>query len=156
MIAYPVCEGMELNSNGSVLENSRVVTVAGSENENLDNCGIEADIVEIDGMNDKERESEHENILHQLLPGEEVMDLNIVHQEKRKAEEDSGVEAKKQKGFDVKNVGEKTLIAVMSELTGVMNKNVKAVDRLEKLMVDTACVMAKLADSVTRLKWTIE
>ena len=84
------------------------------------------------------------------------MDLNIVPQEKRKAEEDSGVEAKKQKGFDVKDVGEKTLIAAMTELTGVMNKNVKAVDRLEKLMVDTACVMAKLADSVTRLKWTIE
>ena len=56
----------------------------------------------------------------------------------------------------MKDVGEKTLIAAMSELTEVMNKNVKAVDRLEKLMVDTACVMAKLADSVTRLKWTIE
>ena len=152
VIAYPVCEGVELNSN----EDSRVVTVAGSVNENLDDCGMEADIVGIDGMNDKAGESEHENILDQLLPGEEVMDLNIVPHEKRKAEEGSGVEAKKQKGFDVKDVGEKTLIAVMSELMGVMNKNVKAVDRLEKLMVDTACVMAKLADSVTRLKWTIE
>lgn len=91
MIAYPVCEGVELNSSGSILEDSRVVTVAGNDNENLDDCGIEADIVEIDGMNDKEGESEHENILNQLLPGEEVMDLNIVHQEKRKAEEDSGV-----------------------------------------------------------------
>ena len=49
VIAYPVCEGVELNSNGSILEDSRVVTVAGSDNENLHDCGIEADIVEIDG-----------------------------------------------------------------------------------------------------------
>ena len=89
VIANPVCEGVELNSNESILEDSRVVTVAGSDNENLHDCGIEADIVEIDGVNDKAGESEHENILDQLLPGEEVMDLNAVPQEKRKAEEDS-------------------------------------------------------------------
>ena len=146
MVAYPIDEGVELNSDGSAFEYSRVLTVPGICDENSDDCGIDVNKIETEQRNVKAGECENENVLDQLLEGEEVMNLNIP-QENRKAEDGGEVGAKKQKGFSVKDVGEKTVISLMSELAEVMDKNVKATDRFEKLMVDQTCVMSKLADS---------
>ena len=37
-----------------------------------------------------------------------------------------------------------------------MNKNVSQMKRMEKLMIDNSCMMAKVADTMTRLQWSIE
>ena len=63
---------------------------------------------------------------------------------------------KKLKDADVRDMSERTLVEVVGKLTEVIEKNNRAVRRMEDLTVDHTCVMAKVVDAMARLKRTIE
>ena len=92
--------------------------------------------------------------MQQLLPGDET-DLET-SKVIPKIEDSETPLTPVEREFDVKNVCEKNLIAVLGQLTEAVNRNTKAVSRMEKLYVDNACLLAKVSDAVTRLKWTME
>lgn len=53
-------------------------------------------------------------------------------------------------------VTQATVVLAVGDLTEMIRKNVAALDRMERFMVDHTCVMAKLADSVVRLNRAME
>ena len=96
-----------------------------------------------------------ENIMDQLLPVEDVLVTPVRKRSLDESEKPLPL-PKKLKDVDVRDMSERTLVEVVGKLTEVIEKNNRALRRMEDLMVDNTCVMAKVVEAMTRLKRTIE
>ena len=153
VFASPICENSEKLNESVNVGDTRVVELTSEQDK-------ECNSVEFENDNSKEdvqghiEETEEESIMQQLLPGDET-DLET-SKVVPKVEDPETHLTPVEREFDVKDVCEKNLIAVLGQLTEAVNRNTKAVSRMEKLYVDNACLLAKVSDAVTRLKWTME
>ena len=144
----PVCENSEKLTESVNVGDTRVVELTGEQDQGCNSVDIGNDNSSEDVQG--HIEETEESIMQQLIPGGET-DL-----ETPKVENPETPLTPVEREFDVKNVCEKNLIAVLGQLTEAVNRNTKAVSRIETLYVDNACLLAKVLDAVTRLKWTME
>lgn len=107
---------------------------------------------------------EDEDITDQLLEDQDMSFSPPASKRMAEEDEDPLVPHKVQrtesdenvKGVDIEKVTQATVVLAVGDLTEMIRKNVAALDRMERFMVDHTCVMAKLADSVVRLNRAME
>ena len=93
----------------------------------------------------------------------EIMENIVMNKVKRKAEKrPSEIESEDPLG-DIKKakptgqeVAEFSLIDAMIKLTDAVNKSSSQMKRMEELIIDNTCMMAKMTDTMTRLQWGME
>ena len=91
------------------------------------------------------------------------MENIVLNKVKRKAEKrPSEIESEDPLG-DIKKakstgqeVAEFSLIDAMIKLTDAVNKSSSQMKRMEELIIDNTCMMAKITDTMTRLQWGME
>ena len=93
----------------------------------------------------------------------EIMENIVLNKVKRKTEKrPSEIESEDPLG-DMKKakptgqeVAEFSLIDAMIKLTDAVNKSSSHMKRMEELIIDNTCMMAKMTDTMTRLQWVME